>query len=254
MKFSIICCTWNSAVHLKESVESVLAQDHPDIEYIFVDGGSTDGTLDLIAAIDRPVKILNDVRGGISRAMNEGIYAATGEIVAHLHSDDFYLHSRVLSKVAHSLEASKAGWCYGRIQRVVDGQLIPESFVAPMFSPERLLRGNFIPHPATFVRRDWILQAGCFDEFRKYAMDYDMWLKLAKMGNPIEIGEPLAAFRVHGGSLSSANRAAAMAEDFRIRLAHSDRNPVHLVEHVLRYWIRKRRLQTRLMAEASSPK
>ncbi len=186
--------------------------------------------------------------------MNEGIRVATGDVVAHLHSDDYYLDSQVVSRVAHSLETSNAGWCYGRIKRVVNGQLVPETFVAPQFSLERLLRGNFIPHPATFVRRDWMLQAGCFDESRKYAMDYDLWLKLSKIGKPVEVGVPLAAFRVHEGSLSSTNRVAAMEEDFRIRLAHIGKNPLHLAEHLLRYWVRKRRLHAQLVAEGSLAK
>lgn len=254
MKVSIICCTWNSAAYLKESVDSVLAQDHSDIEYIFVDGGSTDGTLELIAAIDRPVVVLKNVRGGISRAMNEGVRVATGEIVAHLHSDDYYLHSHVVSTAANAMNTHTVGWCYGRIMRVVDGLLVPESFVAPKFSFDRLLRGNFIPHPATFVRREWMLQAGCFSESRKYAMDYDLWLKLARRGTPAEIGEPLAAFRVHAGSLSSANRAAAMAEDFSVRIAHAGGNPFRLGGHLLRYWVRKRRMNEQLLAENSLSK
>jgi len=248
MKFSIVCCTWNSAAYLKESVDSVLAQDHADIEYIFVDGGSTDGTLELIASIDRPITVVHGVQGGISRAMNEGVRVATGDVVAHLHSDDYYLHSRVLSTVAHIFDSNKAGWCYGRIMRVVNGQLVPESFVAPKYSSDRLLRGNFIPHPATFVRRDWMLKAGCFGETFKYAMDYDLWLKLAKIGSPVEVGEPLAAFRVHDGSWSSSNRIAAMEEDFQVRLAHTGLNPLYQAEHLVRCWVRKRRLQAQLKA------
>lgn len=241
MKVSVICCTWNSAAYLPESIRSVLDQDHCDVEYIFVDGGSTDGTLDQIAAISRPVKVLHNIRGGISRAMNAGIEIATGDVIAHLHSDDYYLHPRVLGTAVRALEGANAGWGFGRIMRVIDGQLAPESYQVPKYSAERLLRGNFIPHPATFVRRDWMLKAGCFDESRKYAMDYDLWLKLSKMGDPVEFGEPLAAFRVHGGSLSSANRVAAMDEDFKVRLAHCGRNPLALAEHLLRYWVRRRR-------------
>ena len=248
MKVSIICCTWNSAAYVGESIQSVLAQDYPEIEYIFVDGGSTDGTLERIAAIDRPVTVLHDVRGGISHAMNEGIRVASGDIVAHLHSDDYYLHPGVVSKAVRAMEANQAGWCFGRIMRIVDGQLLPESFVAPKYSAARLTRGNFIPHPATFVRRDWILKAGGFDESRKYAMDYDLWLKLAKFGDPVELGEPLAVFRVHDGSLSSSNRLVAMTEDFSIRLAHCGRNPIQLAEHLLRFWVRKRRLQKQLQS------
>lgn len=246
MKVSIICCTWNSATYLPKSIQSVLAQDYNDIEYIFVDGGSTDATLDQIAAIDRPVKILHDIRGGISRAMNEGIKIATGDVVAHLHSDDYYLHPGVISLAARALESQSAGWCYGRIKRVVNEQEFPESYLAPKYSFERLMRGNFVPHPATFVRRDWMLRVGCFDEFRKYAMDYDLWLKLGKLGDPVELCEPLAAFRVHEGSLSSSNRIAAMEEDFRVRLAHCSRNPVNLSKHFFRFLVRRARLQRQL--------
>ena len=249
MKFSIISCTWNSIKYLKESVDSVLMQDYGDIEYIFVDGGSADGTLEFISKIDRPIKILNEVRGGISRAMNEGVRVATGDVVAHLHSDDFYLDPYALSSVANVLESKKAGWCYGRIKRMVNGHLVPETFIAPKYSPERLLRGNFIPHPATFVRRDWMLRAGCFDESRRYAMDYDLWLKLREFGAPAEMEVPLAAFRVHDGSLSSSNRLAAMEEDYRVRIAHAGRNRFHLAEHFLRYWVRRCRLGAKLITD-----
>src|SRR5438045_551972 len=100
MKFSIITCTWNSEPFLEQSIASVLAQDHTDFEYIFVDGGSVDGTLERIQRVPRPVKLLQNVRGGRTRAMNAGIAAATGDVVAHLHGDDYYLHPRVLSSVA----------------------------------------------------------------------------------------------------------------------------------------------------------
>src|SRR5438309_10814003 len=100
MKFSIITCTWNSEPYLEQSIASVLAQDYTDIEYIFVDGGSTDGTLERIQAVPRPVRLLENVRGGRTRAMNEGIAAATGDVIAHMHGDDTYLNHRVLSIVA----------------------------------------------------------------------------------------------------------------------------------------------------------
>lgn len=242
MKISVITCTWNSEPYLAESIDSVLAQDYSDIEYIFVDGSSTDGTLERIAAIARPVKIIHNVRGGISHAMNEGILAATGDVIAHLHSDDFYLESNALSLVAETMADRNVGWCFGRIKRLINGALVPESYVAPHYSQKRLLRGNFIPHPATFVRRDWLNQVGRFDESLKYAMDYDLWLKLSKLGQPHELNIPLAAFREHGGSLSSSNRLAAMDEDYKVRLSRCSGNPLHLLEHKLRYFVRRRRL------------
>lgn len=240
--FSIITCTWNSEPYLAQSIASVLAQDYPHIEYIFVDGGSTDGTLERIKSLQRPYHLLTNVGGGISRAMNEGIRIATGDIIAHLHSDDYYLGPEVLSTVARHLQASGSNWLFGRILRDVGGKLEAEKYVSPRYSHSRLLRNNFIPHPATFVRREFIQRAGGFDIRLKYAMDYDLWLKLAELGEPVQLDEPLAAFREHQGSLSTRDRLPALEEDFRVRLAHVGPNPVARIMHYARYLVRRKRI------------
>lgn len=242
LTFSIITCTWNSEPFLEQSIASVLAQDYPHIEYIFVDGGSGDGTLERIRNLSRPYKLLENVRGSISNAMNAGARAATGDVIAHLHSDDYYLRPDVLSTVAEQMESSGKGWLFGRIVRDVGEELRNENFIAPRFTSRRLLRGNFIPHPATFVRRDVFINAGGFDTGLKYAMDYDLWLKIARSGEPVQLDEALAAFREHPGSLSTSNRVAAMEEDFRVRLAHAGRNPIELAMHYARFFVRRRRV------------
>lgn len=242
LKFSIITCTWNSAAWLDQSIASVLTQDHPDVEYIFVDGGSTDGTLEKIHALKRPYRLIENVRGGISRAMNEGIRAATGDVVAHLHSDDYYLHPRVLSTVARHLETSGRDWLFGRIMRDVNGTLEAEKFTAPRYNHARLLANNFIPHPATFVRRELLNRTGGFDTKLKYAMDYDLWLKLAAHSEPVQLDEPLAAFREHDGSLSTRDQLPALEEDFRVRLSHAGINPVARALHYARYFVRRQRI------------
>lgn len=244
LTISVITCTWNSARYLGESVASVLAQDYPHIEYIFVDGGSTDGTLDQINALRRPHRLLENVRGGVSRAMNEGLHAASGDVIAYLHSDDYYLRPDVLSRVARLLESSGRGWLFGRTMALIDGELHADNYVAPRFGYASLLRGNFIPHPATFVRRELMLRAGGFNTALKYAMDYDLWLKLARTSEPLQLDDPLAAFREHEGSLSSSSRTrlAAMAEDFRVRLSYAGNNPIERLAHYARYFVRRRRI------------
>ncbi|MEC4721963.1 glycosyltransferase family 2 protein [Noviherbaspirillum sp. CPCC 100848] len=243
LTFSIITCTWNSANYLRESIDSVLSQDYPHIEYIFVDGGSDDGTLDIIRSLKRPYTLLENVRGGVSRAMNEGVRVATGDVIAHLHSDDYYLKPTVLSTVARHLETSGKGWLFGRTEALINGKLHPDNYVSPRFSYSSLLRGNYVPHPATFVRRDLMVRAGCFDTKLKYAMDYDLWLRLARMAEPVQIDEALAAFREHEGSLSSSTqtRLAAMAEDMRVRNAYASKNPIEKLEHYARYFVRRQR-------------
>lgn len=243
LSISIITCTRNSEPFLAQSIASVLVQDHPQIETIFVDGGSTDGTLERIRALPRPCTLLENLRAGISDAMNAGARVATGDVIAHLHSDDYYLRPDVLSMVAARLEASGAGWLFGRIARDVAGRLHDEGFAAPRFSPRQLLRGNFIPHPATFVRRELLLRHGGFDPRLRYAMDYDLWLRLAHgAGAPVQLDTALAAFREHAGSASTRNRRAALEEDFRVRLAHAGGDPLALPMHLARYLVRRRRI------------
>jgi len=243
LKFSIITCTWNSADYLEACLSSILAQNYPHIELILVDGGSTDGTLDSIRALPRPYRLIENIRGGISHAMNEGIRLATGDVIAHLHSDDYYLMPGVLSKVAQHFQSSGRGWVFGRIMQDRQGDLHGEDFIAPRYSYAQLLKRNFIPHPATFVQRDLMLRAQGFNPALKYAMDYDLWLKLARLGNPVQLDEPLTAFRVHSGSLSTRNRLAAMEEDFQVRRSHIGKNPVIKTLHHARYlWRRQRAL------------
>lgn len=158
--------------------------------------------------------------GGISRAMNEGSHAATGDVVAHLHSDDFYLHDTVADVVA-ALEAVRRPF-FGRIVNVIDGRQVPESFTAPPYSRAALLRRNFIPHPATFVRRDWMAAAGGFD----VGPVRDGLRSLAEVSSRgairVCLPEALAAFRQHPGSLSSSaqTRLAAFLEDHEVRMRH----------------------------------
>ncbi|MDO9215963.1 MAG: glycosyltransferase [Lacisediminimonas sp.] len=252
LSFSIITCTWNSAAWLPAAIESILMQDHAHVEMIFVDGGSTDDTLAQIKALQRPYRLLENVQGGISRAMNAGIRAASGDVIAHLHSDDYYLAPDVLATVARELQQSNRDWLFGRTMRDLGGKLLPEGYVAPRYSPDRLLRGNFIPHPATFVRRALMQRAGGFDEQLRYAMDYDLWLKLSQMAEPVQMDRALAAFREHSGSLSTRNRLAAMEEDMQVRLSHAGKEPLARLLHHLRHAVRRLRAQAEMRSQTLS--
>ena len=237
--FSIITCTRNSEPWLAESINSVLGQEAVDIEYIFVDGKSTDGTLSRIKSIEHPIKLIENCCNGISDAMNAGLAVATRDIVAFLHSDDFYLQADVLKIVAESFRTTHCQWLFGRTLSAIDGQLIPESYTAPRYSRRQLLHGNFIPHPACFVKRSLLMQVGGFNTSLRYAMDYDLWLRLSLLAAPLEIQTPLTAFREHEGSLSTRERSAAMREDLQVRLAHAGFNPVTLLTHTARYVVRR---------------
>ena len=250
--FSIVTCCWNSEPFIRQSIESVLMQDYPHIEYIFVDGGSTDGTLERIRAIPRPVRLFTDVGGGISRAMNHGIEVATGDVVAHLHADDYYAAPDAIRTVARAFESTGARWIFGKNLRDKQGRPEPETWEPPHYSYRRLMKGNFIPHESTFVRRELLLEAGPFSAHWKYGMDYDMWLRLGRMAEPVQLDLDIGVFREHDKSLSSSNAMAGFEEDLQIRLAHVGPSPLARLYHYAHYQVRRRRRRRAMLASEGS--
>lgn len=241
--FTIVTCTRNSAATLADTLASVRAQTCQDLEHIFVDGGSTDATLDLIESYPGNKLLLRDVGGGISRAMNQGIEAASGEFIAHLHSDDYYAGADVLASVQARLAACRRDWLFGTIRVLKDGALTAPHPMHP-FNYFSLAAGKaFIPHPAVFVRKSLFGRVGMFDEQLRYAMDIDLWLRLAAVSAPATLDRPLAVFRDHAGSVSSANRIKAREEEFRVRKRHMGKSPLAFCIYCLRYYKRMRALR-----------
>ena len=242
-RFSIVTCTWNSAATLADTLASVRTQTCQDLEHIFVDAGSLDATLDLIDAHPPRKRVLRDVTGGISRAMNAGILAARGEFVAHLHSDDYYAAPNVLEQVARVFEDSGAAWVVGQIRVLRDGVLAAPYAMRP-FSYRAYASGYAaIAHPAVFVRRSVFDHVGLFDEDLRYAMDIDLWLRLAAHTPPALIAQPLTVFRDHAGSVSSANKLRARQEEFAVRRRYLHKAPLAFAVYCLRYLKRTRALR-----------
>lgn len=242
-RFSIVTCTWNSAATLGDTLDSLRAQTCQDFEHIFVDGGSLDATLDMIQACPGNKRVLHDIGGGISRAMNAGIEAARGAIVAHLHADDYYAAPDVLAQVARRFDETGAAWVVGNIQVLRDGQLAPPHPMRP-FSYRAYAAGHAtIPHPAVFVRREWFARVGAFDTSLRYAMDIDLWLRLAAATPPAMLDRPLTVFREHAGSVSSANKVKARQEEFAVRRRYLRQAPLAFAMYCLRYLKRMRALR-----------
>ena len=228
LEFSIVTCTFNSVATLADTIDSVRRQRYPRVNHIFVDGGSTDGTLEMIAERCPGATVLEKVRGGISAAMNAGIDAARGDLVAHLHSDDYYVDANVLARVAERFDAEPAKqWAYGRIHLLMEGLIHPVNAPMRKFTFHGYAAGRAsIPHPAVFIRRGIFDALGRFDTSLKYAMDIDFWLRLGRHHEPIQIDAPLTVFREHSGSLSTKNRIAARREEWRVRLRYFPEAPL----------------------------
>jgi glycosyltransferase involved in cell wall biosynthesis len=236
--FSIVVCCWNSAQFIGQCVRSVLDQTFPSYEIVFVDGGSTDGTLEFIASVPAAKTVLNGVRGGITRAMNAGIAVTRGEVIAHLHADDYYFSGDVLERVHSVFRAHPAtAWVFGKFKNDIDGRVMDPPYEFRRYSRHALLRRNIVPHPATFVRSHVFAEVGTFDPGYRLAMDYDMWLRIAARYDPVQIDEYLGVFRRHAGSSTSASRLQSFNEDFRARFRHG--SVWHWPEFAARYLYRR---------------
>ncbi len=251
MKISIITVNLNGNRFLQQAIDSVVGQNFPDIEYLIIDGGSTDGSLTTItnaAARDGRIKWISGPDMGIADAMNKGILLATGDIVGMLHADDFYTSDDVLGIVDTAFAGMPtAKWVTGGACLVNESGESIRKIRARRYSFRRLVRSNIIIHPSTFILRQALLDAGGFNATFKFAMDYDLWLRLGNFSAPLSLDAIFSSFRIHEGSLSTKYADSAFAEEQLIRTDYLKRNGYLLWPHRLLYLLKKP-LNSRLYA------
>lgn len=180
MKLSIITVCLNSAQTIEQTIQSVLSQHHGDIEYLVLDGGSRDGTQEIIERYhDRLAVYRSEPDDGLYDAMNKGIGLATGDVVGILNADDFYTDEYVLSKVAHVFRDPAVDACYADLVYVAKDS--PEKIVrywkSQPYNDRLFYRGWMPPHPTFFVRRKIYEQYGCFNLAMGTAADYELMLR-----------------------------------------------------------------------------
>jgi glycosyltransferase involved in cell wall biosynthesis len=215
---SIVTPSFNQAKYLEETIRSVLAQDYPRIEYIVVDGGSTDSSLEIIRKYaDRLTWWVSEPDQGQTDAINKGFGRATGEIMAWLNSDDTYQPKAVSEAVAFLQAHPKIGLVYGDAHFInAEGQIIGK-FNAQQTSYKRLRRGGvYIPQQAAFWRADLWNQVGPLDPSFYFAMDYDLWVRLARITEIRYTPQWWANFRLHGEGKTIAADERCWPEMLRI--------------------------------------
>jgi glycosyltransferase involved in cell wall biosynthesis len=239
VSFSIVTPSLNAEATIAEALRSVREQGYAPLEHVVVDGGSTDATMDIVRSAGEHVRSMSEPDRGLSDAMNKGIRMARNDVVGWLNADDVYLPG-ALRRVADAFDREPdAVWATGRcliidadgneirkgITRYKDALLRRWSF--PLF-----LTQNFVSSPATFVRREALLEVGGFEERFRYSMDYDVWLTLGKRSAPIVIDEPLACFRMDGESLSMTGFEKQFIEHEQNAREHGDGHRVAVAANV----------------------
>lgn len=213
MKISIITPSFNQCGFLPRTAESILSQAGDfAFEWLVIDGGSADGSAAYLASIRDPrVRFTSEPDRGQSHAINKGLAAAGGDVVAWLNADDEYAPGALAAVAAAFARQPEAQWLVGGCD-IIDaaGRPIRPAVVRykarrlGRYSYRALLRENFIPQPAVFWRREFGREFGPVDESLHWTMDYDLWLRMARRCAPLVVDVPLARFRLHGASKSGA--------------------------------------------------
>ena len=207
MKISIITVVWNNKETIKDAIDSVLDQTYNDIEYIIVDGASSDGTVDIIESYgDKISKFISEPDKGLYDAMNKGIALATGDVVGILNSDDFYIDEFVIAKIVKEFEEKKVESVYADLVFVKPDDLekTVRYYDSSYFSPQKFAYGWMPAHPTFFLKREIYEKYGIFKTDYKIAADYELLARFLEK-NKISfsyINEAIVKMRIGGASTS----------------------------------------------------
>lgn len=226
LQISVITAVFNSVGTIADALQSVRNQTWLNVEHIVVDGGSTDGSLDVIEA-HRPRlgMIINGPDDGIYDALNKGISRAHGDVVGFMHADDEFASPDALSRVSAAFEDPNVGAVYGDLVyvRKEDQSKVVRYWRAGPYSKERLARGWMPPHPTFYVRRELYAQLGLFNTRYRIAGDYESMLRILSHG-AFEVGyvpEILVRMRMGGTSNRSLrNMLIKSTEDYAAMREH----------------------------------
>jgi glycosyltransferase family 2 len=225
MRISIITSCYNRERTIHAAIESVLAQDYPDIEYIVVDGASKDNSLQVVNRYkDRIAHIISEPDTGMYEAINKGIRMATGDIIGLVHSDDFLYDTHVISALVEKFKETGADLVYGNGLFVdsIHTDKVVRNWVSGSFS-RRKVRCGWLPlHPTVYIRREAMMQWGLYDESYKIAADSDLLVRYLYKASlrVVYLNRYIIRMRMGGLSTDRAKRKMMWKEDVRLYKAH----------------------------------
>lgn len=201
-KVSVITVVYNGHDYIESAIQSVLSQTYKNIEYIIIDGGSTDGTLDIINKHKSKIaKFISEKDEGLYDAMNKGIKMVTGDIIGILNSDDFYADKSVIERVAEAMEREQADALWGDLVYVkADNESkITRVWKSSSYESGKFQKGWMPPHPTFFVRKSVYDQFGLFRADFKIAADYELTLRFLEKNKIKGIYLPVTLVKMRTG-------------------------------------------------------
>lgn len=227
-RIGVVTPSYNQGSFIGETIDSVLSQNYPNLDYWIIDGGSTDDTTNILKSYGDRIKWISEQDRGQGHALNKGFRRIDGDVVAFLNSDDLYL-PHTLSSVAHYFhDHPDAMWLTGD-HAIIDGK--GQAVQGYVVKYKRMLRkqpsfrslavANYVVQPSTFWRRGLLEEIGFFDESLHYCFDYDFWLRAIGRHPLHVINEPLSLFRVHGRSKGGTEFPRQFAEEHEVLRRHT---------------------------------
>jgi glycosyltransferase involved in cell wall biosynthesis len=225
---TIITPSFNAAATIEATLESVRAPGYPKLEHLVIDGGSTDGTVELLKAAPG-VRHVSEADRGLAHALNKGVAMASGDVIGELNADDVY-EPGALNAVGEAFRDNPgATWLTGYC-RIIDGDGVEirravtryKNAFLRRYSLGLYLTHNFISAPATFFRRTTVEAAGGFDERYRISVDYDLQLRVARRNDPLVLRRYLASFRMVEGTLSMSSYRTQFREHAEQARRHGD--------------------------------
>lgn len=219
MKVSIITIAFNSAETIEDTIQSVIAQDYDNIEYIIIDGGSNDDTLNIIEKYKDSIhKVISEPDKGIYDAMNKGVNNASGDLIGILNSDDFYAHSDVISKVVSKITEANTDSIYADLVYVDRNNTneVTRKWISGSYEDGMFLKGWMPPHPTFFLKKICYDKYGTYTLKLKSAADYELMLRMLHKHkiSTTYLPQIITKMRVGGESnVSIKNRIRANKED-----------------------------------------
>lgn len=245
-KISIVIPSYNKVNYITATLQSIVDQKYPNLEVLVQDGGSTDGTVDVINKFAKKYpkifKWVSKKDNGQVDAINTGFKNASGEIFAYINADDVFSKSSLLKVGKMFTENPDCLWVTGYGDIINDkGKVISswvtkyKNFLLRLNSYEALLAINFITQPSTFIRKTAYLKYGPFAGTKKYVMEYELWLKLGKISMPCVIKELLSSFRLTTDNISSTSSRELLSIDYKLAQKYTKSSAI-LFLHKLHNW------------------
>ena len=248
MKISVITVCYNSRLTIENTIVSVLNQSHSDLEYIIIDGNSTDGTKEIIEKYKSRIDVfISEPDNGLYDAINKGIKIATGHLIGLLHADDIFYNNKVIEKIAHFHKNNGIDISIGDIiQRNHHGKIL-RKYSSKNWETSKLKLGFMPPHPSIFIKKAIFEKYGNYSEQFKIAADFDLIIRFFKINNVKWKYSNITTTNMLVGGLSSSGLKSykLLSKEIQLALTRNDIEFNSIRIHLRAFWKLKEFINSR---------